>query len=126
MLLQLLAFSFLTLVTWVAYGDAGLLRVGERLVLFRAVLELVQSVSIVPGTCDLLDWCRDCCAIVAVLTVIGLARKAWFGLVAIDEEGSAAQKATSTPGCEIVDMKEWKMRARAIAAPASNAGNHRR
>lgn len=125
MLLQLLAFSFLTLVTWVAYGDAGLLRVGERLVLFRAVLELGQSVSIVPGTCDLLDWCRDCSAILAVLIVIGLARKAWLGLVAIDEEGSAPRKAISASGCEIIDMKAWKMRARVIA-PASNVRNHRR
>ncbi|GAY19539.1 hypothetical protein SFOMI_0058 [Sphingobium fuliginis] len=46
-------------------------------------------------------------------------------MVAIDEEGSAARKAISASGCEIIDMKAWKMRAR-VVGPASNVRNHRR
>lgn len=110
-LLQLLAFALLTLVTWVAYPEAGILRIGERLALFRAVLELGQSLT--PGRCDILDWCLDCCAIGAVLFVIWLARKIWLSLLAIDEERAVRRKAVWAPDCEIIDMQEWKERATA-------------
>lgn len=123
--LQFLAFSLLTLVTWVAYADTGLVRVGERLVLFRAVLELSQSVPMTPGSSKLLDWFLDCCAIGAALSVIWLARRIWLGLIAIDDEGYAPQKAGSAPGCEIIDMKEWKARTAYRASSATRAGHRR-
>ena len=121
-LLQLLAFSLLTLVTWVAYPEAGLLRVGERLALFRAGLELSQSLPIMPGNSDMLDWCIDCSAIGAVLSVIWLARKMWLGFIEIDEERAVPRKAVWTLDCEIIDMKEWKARAAARTSPATMAG----
>lgn len=120
-LLQLLAFSLLTLVTWVAYSEAGLLRVGERLVLFRAVLEVGQSAPMAPGNCDMLDWCLDCCAIGLAMSVVWLGREIWLGIMAIDEERTSSRKAVGTP-CEIIDMKEWKARTAARTSSVTMAG----
>lgn len=124
--LQLLAFSLLTLVTWLAYFEAGLWRVGERLILFRAVLELGRSLPFVPGRCNLLDWCLDCLGIGAALAALWLAREAWRRFVAICQEGSSGQNAVIRSSCEIIDMKEWKRRADATARSATIAGNRRR
>jgi len=121
-LLQLLAFLLLTLVTWVAYPEIGLWRIGERLALFRAMLELGQSVPIMPGSCDMLDWCLDCCAIGAMLSVIWLVRKIWLGLIAIDEEWADPPLAAGVSSCEIIDMQEWKAQVTARTSSATMAG----
>jgi len=123
--LQFLAFSLLTLVTWLAYADTGLVRIGERLVLFRAVLELGRSAPMMAGSSNLLDWFLDCCAIGVVLSVIWLAREIWLGLIAIDDEGSFPQKAAPAPGCEIIDMKEWKARTASRTSSVTRSGHRR-
>jgi len=125
-ILQLLAFSLLTLVTWLAYFEAGLWRVGERLILFRAVLELGQSLPFIPGRCDLLDWSLDCLGIGVAMGALWLARKAWRRFVAEWQEGSSRQNVVIRSSCEIIDMKEWKRRADATARSATIAGNRRR
>jgi hypothetical protein len=69
------AFSAMALLAAAAYPRATLLRIGERLSFFGAVLELVQALPAVGRDCEIQDWLIDTVALIAVLSVIHLIRQ---------------------------------------------------
>lgn len=120
-LLPMFAFALLAVAARIAYPAAGLRRTGERLILFRAILELLQSISIVPGTCDVMDWGLDCLGIGSALLMLWFVRGIWLSILAIDqrEPSPGAMGGALEASCEVIDMQEWqsRMRANSSAVP---------
>lgn len=69
-----LAFVTLSLLAAFAFPAMSLVRVGERLSFFGALIELCQSIPALHRDCDIADWLTDTAAIVLVLLIIGSIR----------------------------------------------------
>ena len=65
-----LAFAVLALLGALAYRATRLLRIGERLSLLGAAIELVQSIPGLHRDCDILDWVTDTIAVGIVLVLV--------------------------------------------------------
>lgn len=70
------AFGTLTLLSVLAFPDASLLRIGERLSFLGAMIEVLQSIPSLHRDCDIMDWVADTTIIVAVLVVVRIGRGA--------------------------------------------------
>jgi uncharacterized membrane protein YjjP (DUF1212 family) len=68
-----LGFAVLTFLAIAAYPRASRLRIGERMALFGALIELVQGLPVIGRSCDLYDWLADFAAIAMVLTLTAIA-----------------------------------------------------
>lgn len=75
---HMLAFAVLTFLAANAYGAHRLWRNAERLSLFGAMIELVQSTRYVGRDCDLLDWVADSISIAIVTMILVVASRRWF------------------------------------------------
>jgi VanZ family protein len=67
-----LGFAVLTALAIAAYPQALRLRIGERMALFGAVIELVQGQPFIGRSCDLYDWLADIAAVSVVLIVAAI------------------------------------------------------
>jgi hypothetical protein len=71
---HMLAFGVLTILSVMAYPEAELLRIGERLSFLGAMIEVVQSIPALHRDCDIMDWVADTVVIVGMLLVVRLVR----------------------------------------------------
>ncbi len=71
---HMFAFATLALLAALAYPKMPLLRLTERLALYGAMIELIQSIPALHRSCDIVDWVADMIAIVAVLATVGAFR----------------------------------------------------
>ena len=71
---HMLAFTTLTLLSALAYPQAPLLRIAERLSFLGALIEVFQSIPALHRDCDVRDWIADTVAILAVLAVVAMVR----------------------------------------------------
>lgn len=69
------AFATLTVLAVTAFPAMELLRVGERLSLFGALIEVVQATPALHRDCDIFDWVADTLMIALVLVSIALYRR---------------------------------------------------
>jgi hypothetical protein len=72
---HMLAFGVLTILCVMAYPEAQLLRIGERLSFLGAMIELVQSIPMLHRDCDIMDWAADTSIIIGVLAIVALSRR---------------------------------------------------
>lgn len=72
---HMLAFGVMTILSVMAYPNASLLRIGERLSFLGAMIELVQSIPALHRDCDIMDWVADTAIIIVVLAVVALKRR---------------------------------------------------
>lgn len=68
------AFGTLTLLSVLAFPQASLWRVGERLSFLGAMIEVVQSIPALHRDCDIMDWVADTAIIIGVLVVVRIGR----------------------------------------------------
>ena len=73
---HMLAFITLTALACAAWPSAELLRTGERMSFLGAVIELVQSIKMIHRDRDAMDWVADTVAVIGVLLVVRLVRRA--------------------------------------------------
>jgi hypothetical protein len=69
-------FAVLSALAALAWPTVSLLRLTERLALFGAMIELLQSVPSVHRSCDIFDWIADMTATCLVLGAFALVRRA--------------------------------------------------
>ncbi|WP_246616617.1 hypothetical protein [Sphingomonas yunnanensis] len=72
---HMFAFGTLTILSVLTFPATSLLRIGERLSFLGALIEVFQSIPSLHRDCDVMDWLADTLIIVAVLTVIVVARR---------------------------------------------------
>ncbi len=65
-----LAFVTLGLLAALAFPKVGLVRIGERLSFFGALIEVCQAVPALHRDCDIWDWVTDTVAITLVLIIV--------------------------------------------------------
>lgn len=76
---HVVAFGVLTTLAVLAYPQAELLRIGERLSFLGAMIELLQSIPSLHRDCDILDWAADTIIVAIVLLAVVLARDVTAG-----------------------------------------------
>ena len=69
-----LAFVVLSVLAAGAWPNASLLRIGERLSFFGALIEVVQSIPALHRDCDIMDWITDTVAIAITLLIVRTVR----------------------------------------------------
>lgn len=69
------AFMVLSLLAALAYPDARLTRIGERLSFLGALIEVAQSIPALHRDCDIRDWAADTGAIIAMLLIVAGIRR---------------------------------------------------
>ncbi len=72
---HIVAFSVLTAFAVFSFRQTHLLIIGIWLVVFGALIEAVQMIPSLNRQGDAMDWAADTVAIIAVLLLIGLARR---------------------------------------------------
>lgn len=73
-ILHVLAFSVLALLAPLAYRAASLLKIGLLLSAFGALIEIVQTIPSLGRDGDWIDWAADTAALMAMLSVVAIAR----------------------------------------------------
>jgi hypothetical protein len=68
------AFGTLTALSALAFPQAPLHRIGERLSFLGAMIEVLQSIPALHRDCDIMDWLADTYVIIAVLIVVRIVR----------------------------------------------------
>lgn len=71
-----LAFVTLSVLAALAFPEAALPRIGERLSFLGALIEVFQSIPSLHRDCDVMDWVFDTVAITVALLLIVALRKA--------------------------------------------------
>jgi len=72
---HMLAFVTLSVLASLAFPEAPLLRIGERLSFLGALIEVVQSIPALQRDCDIRDWIADTIAIAVALTIVAWIRR---------------------------------------------------
>lgn len=72
---HMLVFATLALLAGLAYPEAPLLRIAERLSFLGALIEVGQSIPMLHRDCDIRDWFADTVAVLVVLGVFALIRR---------------------------------------------------
>jgi len=70
-----LAFAALTALAAISYPETPLLRLGERLSFFGALIEVGQSIPGLNRDCDIKDWIVDTLAILLVISIFAVVRR---------------------------------------------------
>ncbi|MET0269813.1 MAG: hypothetical protein ABW173_05230 [Sphingomonas sp.] len=73
------AFATLALLAALAYPQASLWRIGMRLALLGAAIEIVQAIPALHRDCSARDWLTDATAITIMLGLIALSRRSARG-----------------------------------------------
>ncbi|MEO5866890.1 MAG: hypothetical protein ABIS14_16355 [Sphingomonas sp.] len=69
------AFAVIAWLSVLAYPNARLARIGERLSFLGALIEVAQSIPALHRDCDIFDWFADTGAIIAALLVAWVFRR---------------------------------------------------
>jgi VanZ family protein len=72
---HMLAFSCLTVLASLGYGQAPPLRIAERLSFVGALIEVLQSIPALHRDCQIMDWVADTAAILVTLAIMMAVRK---------------------------------------------------
>jgi hypothetical protein len=75
-ILHILAFTVLSGLAGAAFRSTPLLAIGIRLSAFGAVIEIVQAIPALHRDSSAVDWLADTGAVLVVLTVVALLRRA--------------------------------------------------
>jgi VanZ family protein len=71
---HMLAFAVIAFLAAIAYPNARLARIVERLSFLGALIEITQSIPALHRDCDIFDWLADTAAVIVVLTIVALFR----------------------------------------------------
>lgn len=69
-----LAFAVIALLAALAYPQARLTRIAERLSFLGALIEVAQSIPALHRDCDIFDWVADTTSIIIMLSIVALVR----------------------------------------------------
>ena len=72
---HVVAFVTLSFLASLAFPDAPLARIGERLSFLGALIEVVQSIPALHRDCDVRDWIADTLAVAATLVIVAGIRR---------------------------------------------------
>jgi VanZ family protein len=72
---HLVAFAVLAAIASSAYARTGLIRVGAGLLVFGALIELLQAIPSLHRDSSLIDWIADCAAVTIVLLIVKAKRR---------------------------------------------------
>lgn len=72
---HIIAFVTLSILACLAFPEAALARIGERLSFLGAVIEVVQNIPALHRDCDVYDWIAETIAIAVTLAAVALFRR---------------------------------------------------